>query len=273
MHFPLPEATRRKQRARRLPARGAGDHRPVRLINDLDLANYDAVFHIGDLSYANGFLAQWDQFHRADRAHRLQVQGAVHSGKARWILHSYCKILAVSEEESRSEAKLVCVARDACAAATARGRTTTRGDDSTVYTGNDSRGECGAPAENRGKLWYAADHGMFRFWVGDTEHNWWPGSEQHAFLERCFASADRKHQPWLVFAAHPPAGAGLLLLCPPTTSTPRRALMGLWQKHRVHLAFYVHVHNYERTYGPDTRAHAWTGRPRTTRALAATPAR
>lgn len=23
---------------------------------------YDAVFHIGDLSYANGFLAQWDQF-------------------------------------------------------------------------------------------------------------------------------------------------------------------------------------------------------------------
>uniref|UniRef100_A0A0D3H8N5 Purple acid phosphatase n=1 Tax=Oryza barthii TaxID=65489 RepID=A0A0D3H8N5_9ORYZ len=27
-----------------------------------DLPNYDAVFHIGDLSYANGFLAQWDQF-------------------------------------------------------------------------------------------------------------------------------------------------------------------------------------------------------------------
>jgi hypothetical protein len=29
-----------------------------------DLPNYDAVFHIGDLSYANGFLAQWDQFTR-----------------------------------------------------------------------------------------------------------------------------------------------------------------------------------------------------------------
>lgn len=27
-----------------------------------DLPNYDAVFHIGDLSYASGFLAQWDQF-------------------------------------------------------------------------------------------------------------------------------------------------------------------------------------------------------------------
>ncbi|KAI3850266.1 hypothetical protein MKX03_002824, partial [Papaver bracteatum] len=27
-----------------------------------DLGNYDIVFHIGDLPYANGFLSQWDQF-------------------------------------------------------------------------------------------------------------------------------------------------------------------------------------------------------------------
>nr|TKW34004.1 hypothetical protein SEVIR_2G276600v2 [Setaria viridis] len=33
---------------------GPGDQGPAQL--------YDAVFHIGDLSYANGFLAQWDQF-------------------------------------------------------------------------------------------------------------------------------------------------------------------------------------------------------------------
>ena len=82
------------------------------------------------------------------------------------------------------------------------------------YNGNDSHGECGVPAEtyfyvpteNRSKFWYAADHGMFRCCVGDTEHDWRPGSEQHAFLDRCFASADRKHQPWLVFAAHRPLG-------------------------------------------------------------------
>ncbi|MFS7971524.1 putative phosphodiesterase I [Helianthus anomalus] len=30
------------------------------LIKDLD--NYDIVFHMGDLTYANGFLSQWDQF-------------------------------------------------------------------------------------------------------------------------------------------------------------------------------------------------------------------
>lgn len=31
-----------------------------RLIEDLE--NYDIVFHIGDLPYANGYISQWDQF-------------------------------------------------------------------------------------------------------------------------------------------------------------------------------------------------------------------
>lgn len=30
------------------------------LVKDLD--NYDIVFHIGDMPYANGYLSQWDQF-------------------------------------------------------------------------------------------------------------------------------------------------------------------------------------------------------------------
>ena len=27
-----------------------------------DLPNYDIVFHIGDISYADGYVADWDQF-------------------------------------------------------------------------------------------------------------------------------------------------------------------------------------------------------------------
>lgn len=27
-----------------------------------DLNNYDIVFHIGDITYANGYISQWDQF-------------------------------------------------------------------------------------------------------------------------------------------------------------------------------------------------------------------
>lgn len=27
-----------------------------------DLSNFDIVFHIGDITYANGYISQWDQF-------------------------------------------------------------------------------------------------------------------------------------------------------------------------------------------------------------------
>ncbi|KAM0866648.1 hypothetical protein ACQ4PT_042481 [Festuca glaucescens] len=140
-----------------------------------DLPNYDAVFHIGDLSYANGFLAQWDQF-------TAQVEP----------IASKVPYMVASGNHER-----------------------TYMDTGGFYNGNDSHGECGVPAEtyfyvpapaHRGKFWYAADYGMFRFCVADTEHDWRPGSEQHAFLDACFAGADRKHQPWLVFLAHRPLG-------------------------------------------------------------------
>ncbi|CAN6167567.1 unnamed protein product [Urochloa humidicola] len=183
-----------------------------------DLPNYDAVFHIGDLSYANGFLAQWDQFTAQIEPIASKVPYMVASGNHERTFH----------------------------------------DTGGFYNGNDSRGECGVPAEtyfyvpaeNRGKFWYAADYGMFRFCVGDTEHDWRPGSEQHAFLDGCFASADRKHQPWLVFAAHRPLGysSNDYYATEGSFSEPMgRTLQGLWQKHRVDLAIYGHVHNYERT--------------------------
>ncbi|XBI82468.1 hypothetical protein VPH35_091150 [Triticum aestivum] len=184
-----------------------------------DLPNYDAVFHIGDLSYANGFLAQWDQF-------TAQIQP----------IASKVPYMVASGNHER-----------------------TYMDTGGFYNGNDSHGECGVPAEtyfyvpapaHRGKFWYAADYGMFRFCVGDTEHDWRPGTEQHAFLDACFAGADRKHQPWLVFLAHRPLGysSNDFYAQEGSFAEPMgRALQPLWQRHRVDLAIYGHVHNYERT--------------------------
>ncbi|CAM0952208.1 unnamed protein product [Alopecurus aequalis] len=184
-----------------------------------DLPNYDAVFHIGDLSYANGFLAQWDQF-------TAQIEP----------IASNVPYMVASGNHER-----------------------TYMDTGGFYNGNDSHGKCGVPAEtyfyvpapaHRGKFWYAADYGMFRFCVGDTEHDWRPGSEQHAFLDSCFAAADRKHQPWLVFLAHRPLGysSNDFYEQEGSFSEPMgRTLQPLWQKHRVDLAIYGHVHNYERT--------------------------
>uniref|UniRef100_A0A7N2RBC8 Calcineurin-like phosphoesterase domain-containing protein n=1 Tax=Quercus lobata TaxID=97700 RepID=A0A7N2RBC8_QUELO len=97
----------------------------------------------------------------------------------------------------------------------------------------DSGGECSVlaetmfyfPAENRAK--YATNYGMFHFCIVDSEHDWREGTEQYKFIEHCLASADRRKQPWLIFAAH--------------------RVLGYSSNSWVDIAFYGHVYNYERT--------------------------
>ncbi|KAK1295223.1 putative inactive purple acid phosphatase 27 [Acorus calamus] len=187
------------------------------LIRDLD--NYDIVFHIGDMPYSNGFLSQWDQFTEMVSPISSRVPYMVASGN--------------HERDWPNSGSF--------------------------YENEDSGGECGVPAEttyyvpaeNRANFWYVADYGMFRFCVGDTEHDWREGTEQYAFIERCFATANRHKQPWLVFAAHRVLGysSNSWYADQGSFQEPmgRSSLQGLWQKYRVDLAFFGHVHSYERT--------------------------
>jgi acid phosphatase type 7 len=98
---------------------------------------------------------------------------------------------------------------------------------------------------------YSADYGMFRFCVADSEHDWCEGTEQHKFIENCLATVDRKKQPWLIFIAHRVLGysSGFFYAKSGLFEEPmgRESLQNLWQKYRVDMAFYGHVHNYERT--------------------------
>ncbi|KAJ4712575.1 Purple acid phosphatase [Melia azedarach] len=185
------------------------------LIKDLD--NIDIVFHIGDITYANGYISQWDQF-------TSQVEP---------IASTVPYMIASGNHE-----------RD------------TPGTGS-FYDGNDSGGECGVlaetmfyvPAENRAKFWYSTDYGMFHFCIADSEHDWREGSEQYKFIEKCLASADRQKQPWLIFAAHRVLGYSSSYWQQGTFGEPmgKESLQKLWQKYKVDIAFYGHVHNYERT--------------------------
>ncbi|KAM7483449.1 hypothetical protein LguiB_008032 [Lonicera macranthoides] len=187
------------------------------LIKDLD--NYDIVFHIGDLPYANGYISQWDQF-------TAQVQP---------ITSAVPYMIASGNHE-----------RDWPGSGS-------------FYDTEDSGGECGViaetmyyvPAENRAKFWYATDYGMFHFCIADTEHDWREGSEQYAFIEKCLASADRRKQPWLIFAAHRVLGysSDYWYGLEGSFEEPmgRESLQKLWQKYKVDIAFFGHVHNYERT--------------------------
>ncbi|XP_012571378.1 nucleotide pyrophosphatase/phosphodiesterase [Cicer arietinum] len=171
-----------------------------------DLDNIDIVFHIGDLPYANGYISQWDQF-------TAQVQQ----------ISSTVPYMIASGNHERSWP-----------------------NSGSFYDTRDSGGE----SENRAKFWYKTDYGMFRFCIADSEHDWREGSEQYKFIEHCLSTVDRKQQPWLIFSAHRPLGysSNSWYAMEGSFEEPmgRESLQGLWQKYKVDIAFYGHVHNYER---------------------------
>ncbi|KAK6133947.1 hypothetical protein DH2020_032305 [Rehmannia glutinosa] len=184
-----------------------------------DLKNYDIVFHIGDICYANGYLSQWDQF-------TSQVEP----------IASRVPYMIASGNHERDWP-----------------------DSGSFYGTMDSGGECGVPAEtmffvpaeNRANFWYSTDYGMFRFCIADTEHDWREGSEQYKFIEHCLASVDRQKQPWLIFIAHRVLGysSDATYASEGSFAEPmgRDDLQKLWQKYKVDIAFFGHVHSYERT--------------------------
>ncbi|KAK6924656.1 Calcineurin-like phosphoesterase domain, ApaH type [Dillenia turbinata] len=184
-----------------------------------DLKNIDIVFHIGDISYANGYISQWDQFTSQIEPIASRVPYMIASGN--------------HERDWPGTGSF--------------------------YNGMSSGGECGVvaetmfyvPAENRAKFWYSTDYGMFHFCIADTEHDWREGTEQYNFIEKCLASADRQKQPWLIFAAHRVLGysSDKYYALEGSFEEPmgRESLQKLWQKYKVDMAFFGHVHNYERT--------------------------
>ncbi|KAF3327692.1 inactive purple acid [Carex littledalei] len=187
------------------------------LVKDLD--NIDIIFHIGDIVYANGYISQWDQFTAQVEALTAKVPYMLASGN--------------HERDWPNTGSF--------------------------YAGFDSGGECGVlaetmyyvPTENRANYWYQTDYGMFRFCIADTEHDWREGTEQYKFIEKCLSTVDRKQQPWLIFIAHRVLGysSGDFYAKEGSYAEPmgRDSLQQLWQKYRVDIAFYGHVHNYERT--------------------------
>ncbi|KAL8552906.1 hypothetical protein ACS0TY_001546 [Phlomoides rotata] len=184
-----------------------------------DLKDIDIVFHIGDITYANGYISQWDQF-------TAQVEP---------IASTVPYMIASGNHE-----------RDWPGTGS-------------FYDTTDSGGECGVlaetmfyvPAENRAKFWYSADYGMFHFCIADSEHDWREGSEQYRFIEHCLSSTDRQKQPWLIFSAHRVLGysSDKYYGLEGSFEEPmgRESLQRLWQKYKVDIAFYGHVHNYERS--------------------------
>ncbi|XP_074286524.1 putative inactive purple acid phosphatase 27 isoform X1 [Silene latifolia] len=185
------------------------------LTEEVASGNVDSVFHIGDISYATGFLVEWDYFlHQITPfASRLSYMTAIGNHERDYI------------------------------------------DSGSVYITPDSGGECGVPYETyfqmptsaKDKPWYSIEQGPVHFTVISTEHDWNPNSEQYKWMKSDMASVNRATTPWLIFTGHRPMytslKAALLNIDPLFVNYVEPLLL----QNKVDLALFGHVHNYERT--------------------------
>jgi hypothetical protein len=187
----------------------------LKRIDDLDL-----VLHIGDISYAVGYAAQWDEF-----------LSQVHPVASRV---PYMTCIGNHERDYLTSGA--------------------------HYNGSDSGGECGVPYEShfpmpspaKDKPYYGFNFGNVHVTMMSTEHNFDVGSEQYNFLAKDLASVNRTATPWLIFAGHRPMYIDSTNYSPDggdqTVAVELRDnLEHLLAKYRVDLALWGHHHSYQRS--------------------------
>ncbi|KAL4018496.1 hypothetical protein IC575_022094 [Cucumis melo] len=135
---------------------------------EVERGEIDGVFHIGDISYATGFLVEWDFFlHLINPiASRLPYMTAIGNHERDYV-------------ESGS-----------------------------VYILPDSGGECGVPYETYHQMptsgkdqpWYSIEMASIHFTIISTEHDFTINSPQYEWMKNDMASVDRSRTPWLIFA-------------------------------------------------------------------------
>ncbi|KAJ0038389.1 hypothetical protein Pint_23840 [Pistacia integerrima] len=184
------------------------------MAEEIDNGNVDSIFHIGDISYATGFLVEWDYFLHliSPVASRVPYMTAIGNHERDYI------------------------------------------DSGSVYITPDSGGECGVPYETyfpmptpaKDKPWYSIEQGPVHFTVISTEHDWSLNSEQYQWMKKDMASVDRSKTPWLIFTGHRPmysSSGGLLNVDKFFVHEVEPLLL----QSKVDLVLFGHVHNYERT--------------------------
>ncbi|XP_077219257.1 nucleotide pyrophosphatase/phosphodiesterase-like [Tasmannia lanceolata] len=183
---------------------------------EVSSGNVDSIFHIGDISYATGFLVEWDYFLHLITPIASQI--------------SYMTAIGNHERDY--------------------------GNSGSVYFTPDSGGECGVayetyfpmPTSDKDKPWYSIEQGSVHFTVISTEHPWTSDSEQYQWINNDLGSVDRARTPWVIFTGHRPMYSsieeGLIPSVDPKFVT---AVEPLLINNKVDLVFFGHVHNYERT--------------------------
>ncbi|EAZ45293.1 hypothetical protein OsJ_29936 [Oryza sativa Japonica Group] len=202
------------------------------LIKDLD--NIDIVFHIGDITYANGYISQWDQFtqqvepitarvpYMIARSFLMNIFGLLNL-QAVETMNGIGQTVDLSSMGQILEGSVGCLLRPCTTHPQRTGQTT-----GTRRTTGCSDSACRTASTTGGKARSStrSSKAALQRWTGRSSHGWCSSRTASSATPRGFFY-----------------GAGGAFAEP----TARQSLQRLWQRHRVDLAFYGHVHNYERT--------------------------
>lgn len=188
------------------------------------LNEIDFVLHFGDISYARGYLAEWDAFMGQIEPVATRVPYMTGEGNH-------------ERDYPRS------------------------GDRYTNAT--DSGGECGIPYYQRFIMpgssvfantvsWYSFNYGNVHVIVMSTEMEFMPNSPQYLWLENDLQTVNRSATPWVVLSGHRP----MYVDCVNSTDQAgvqtvaeelRTWIEPMFVKYRVNLAMWGHHHSYQVT--------------------------
>ncbi|RHY22041.1 hypothetical protein DYB38_004173 [Aphanomyces astaci] len=210
-----------------LPGRSAGTLQ--RVADDLDRGdhNYQAVLHVGDLSYADSIGYEWEQFMSLIEPVASQLPYMVSVGN-----HEYCYLNSTKAIDISGEAKTFYAIKPKAS----------------------SGGECGVPTalrfnvpDNGNKVfWYSFNAGLAHHVVLSSEHDFNAGSRLRKWLEADLAAVDRTALPWVFVHFH----RSMYVSMSGTftyTDILRPALEPVLKKYAVDAFFSGHTHAYERT--------------------------
>lgn len=142
------------------------------ITEEIDQGTVDVIYHGGDLSYADGYMAVWDFF--------LDQIGP--------MAGSVMYLTTVGNHESD-----------------------TPGTASLYGNQDGSGGECGVPALGllpqpapavTNEPWWSYDIGLMHMVGMSTEHNFSIGSPQYMFLYNDLMNVNRTKTPWIIFGGH-----------------------------------------------------------------------
>ena len=178
------------------------------------------VLHIGDISYAVGYLAEWDNF--------FKMIQPVSSTKA-WMT-------AIGNHE-QGYSKSFYPGMDS------GGECGVAYNSFFPFASQNPK----APFPER-QPWYDFVYGNVHFIIMSTEHDYTPGSTQYKWLEFAFTTVDRSVTPWLVFAGHRPMYVDSAF---PGDQQVAKQLQGALEDmlidNQVDVALWGHFHTYQRT--------------------------